>query len=87
MGFVVVARRNAPGEPERLAALIYIRDGRTYWYDGEADVEYPQIPPNDSSLRALDRGTSQGDRRMTYVEDGSLLAEMRTAVRGQLVVH
>lgn len=80
MGFVVISERNAPGQAERLTAMIYIRDGRTWWFDGHRDIEYPQIEPTEEALRALDRGTPQGDRRMSFIADDVHFEEMRRNV-------
>lgn len=80
MGFVVISERKGPGQAERLTAMIYIREGRTRWFDGHRDVEYPQVDATNESLRALERGTPQGDRRMTYIDDDAHLEELRRSV-------
>lgn len=77
MGFVAISERSKPGESERLVALIYVEGGRTIWFDEAGPTVYEQIAPTDEALEDLCIGTTQGNRRATYVPDGDELAKLK----------
>ena len=80
MGFVAISERARPGDAERLVALIYIEDEQTVWFDERGPAAYPLVEPTQEALEMLCRGSSQGDRRATFIPGGDALAELKGRV-------